>query len=111
MQGAKGRHAPPSPVAVAHEREGFLHLPGCLPGTLFPKTGCRHKREAFSQRLFALSFDFFPHIGKLLWHLAYNVWYDIKGGVFMNENFPLLADLGDIDDYIYADVEPTVSER
>ncbi len=29
----------------------------------------------------------------------------------MNENFPLLADLGDIDDYIYADVEPTVSER
>ena len=50
-------------------------------------------------------------MGKLLWHLAYNVWYDIKGGVFMNENFPLLADLGDIDDYIYADVEPTVSER
>ena len=29
----------------------------------------------------------------------------------MNENFPLLADLGDIDDYSYADVEPTVSER
>ncbi len=29
----------------------------------------------------------------------------------MNDKFPIPADFGDIDDYIYADVEITVSER
>ena len=48
---------------------------------------------------------------KLFAYAAYNVWYDIKGGLCMNENFPILSNFGDIDDYIYADVEITVSER